>query len=116
MKKLKCSADQLICLVMLSCLVLTALAETPNRYESALAGWARVLDRHVDEQGRIDFHAVAKEPDDLRRFIQIIENFGPASHPEIFNSRQKMLMLLVLSLSTCRQRQAGENGVNGRVS
>ena len=91
MKSLKRIVKQLVYLIMLSCLALAAQAETPEQYQSALAGWARVLDRHVDDQGRIDFYAVANKPDDLRRFVETIENYGPASHPEAFTSRQQIL-------------------------
>lgn len=45
------------------------------------AAWARVLSRHVDEQGRVDFAGVARDRSDLDRFVAYVYDFGPGNAP-----------------------------------
>ncbi|MEP6993278.1 MAG: DUF547 domain-containing protein [Acidobacteriota bacterium] len=56
-------------------------AQGPQAAESA---WARVLSRHVDELGRIDFAGVAKDPADLETYVAYLGAVSPASAPASF--------------------------------
>ncbi len=85
------SIKRSLCLASLLCVAMTALAKTPDQYSEALAGWGRVLEQHVDDQGRIDFYGLAEQPDELLGFVEAIAGFGPASHPEHFGSPQQVL-------------------------
>jgi hypothetical protein len=69
----------------------SAFSNNADDYTEALAAWARVLVEHVDSQGRIDFEAVAAEPADLKRYIDVVAHYGPASHPEDFRNREKII-------------------------
>jgi hypothetical protein len=53
--------------------------------------WARTLQRAVDEQGRIDFRAVAADPADLGAFVGWIAQVSPAHDPARFPSRADRL-------------------------
>ena len=46
--------------------------------------WANVLARHVDDQGRIDFAGIAKEPANLDAYVVWIARISPGSAPESF--------------------------------
>ena len=50
------------------------------------AAWTRVLERHVDESGRIDFAGVAADRADLDRVVAFIAAADPVSAPARFPS------------------------------
>ncbi|MFT6957455.1 MAG: hypothetical protein ACJAYC_002466 [Halieaceae bacterium] len=69
----------------------SAFSNNADAYLEALDAWSRVLVEHVDEQGRIDFKGAAAEPTDLKRYVDVVAAYGPASHPEDFESRENVL-------------------------
>jgi len=56
-----------------------------------LAGWARVLQRYVDDSGRVDFAALAGDRAELDRYVASLYAFGPNSVPERFPTRAHLL-------------------------
>ena len=58
----------------------TATAPTPPPYEA----WARVLEKHVDDQGRVNFAGVARDRADLDRFVAYVYDNGPNNRRELF--------------------------------
>ncbi len=46
--------------------------------------WARVLDKHVDLEGRVNFAAVKNDRSDLDRFVAYVFDNGPNNRPELF--------------------------------
>jgi hypothetical protein len=65
-------------------------AATTDRVE-AEAAWARVLERHVDERGRVDFAALERDGADLDRFVSWVYAVGPNNRPELFPTRTDVL-------------------------
>ena len=59
--------------------------------EQAEAAWARVLKQHVDDQGRVDFSAVAARRADLDRFVALIYAAAPNNRPDLFRGPQDIL-------------------------
>lgn len=53
--------------------------------------WTRVLRDHVDAQGRINFATLAKQPDDLERYVAWVYGNGPNNRPELFRTPQEVL-------------------------
>jgi len=53
--------------------------------------WARVLDRFVDDEGRVDFAGLARDHDDLDRYVAWVYALGPNNRPEAFPSRADVL-------------------------
>lgn len=53
--------------------------------------WQRVLERHVDDQGRVNFAAVARERADLDRFVAWVYDNGPNNRPERFPTKNHVL-------------------------
>ena len=47
-----------------------APAVPPPTFQSAQAAWARVLATHVNERGEVDFDALARDRDDLDRYVR----------------------------------------------
>lgn len=46
--------------------------------------WARVLQKFVDTQGRVDFAALAQDRSDLDRFVAYVYDVGPNNQPHRF--------------------------------
>ncbi len=53
--------------------------------------WARVLTRHVDGEGRVDFAGLARDRADLDRFVAWIYATGPNNQPQLFAGRAAVL-------------------------
>ncbi|MEM7052144.1 MAG: DUF547 domain-containing protein [Acidobacteriota bacterium] len=53
--------------------------------------WARVLAQYVDDRGFVDYAGLAKNRRDLDRYIMQVESYSPASHPQMFTSRDHQL-------------------------
>ena len=89
-------------LMMLGLLSLIAIATpVPVRGSEAMsvreweALWARVLSRHVDEQGRIDFAAVKRNHSDLDRVVAFVAAVDPASQPQRFSEKRARLAFYI---------------------
>ena len=53
--------------------------------------WARVLDRHVDDQGRVDFAGLDQDRADLDRYVDWVYRTGPNNRPDLFANREEVL-------------------------
>src|SRR2546425_11667965 len=53
--------------------------------------WARVLQRAVDRQGRLDFTLVARDRTDLDTYLAYVAQVSPHTHAPLFPSRQDAL-------------------------
>lgn len=58
---------------------------------SPQAAWAKVLSRYVDENGRIDFADVAKNPADLETYVAYVARVNPESDTSAFPTRESKL-------------------------
>ena len=85
-------------LMMLAMIVLAGCAAVPRPASApAAAGpppydaWARVLEKYVDAQGRVDFAGVARNRTELDRFVAYVYDVGPNNHPERFPTSDHVL-------------------------
>lgn len=85
----KCLSGMTAIIAVFFCLATPA--ESVNDYESALFYWQRVLDQFVDEEGRIDFTGLAKNREDLRRYVAYIGKISPETEPDLFPTREHVL-------------------------
>lgn len=58
---------------------------------SATAAWERVLERHVDVLGRVDYAGLAREQEDLDRFVAWVAAHGPNGAPAQYPGKQQVL-------------------------
>ena len=80
--------------VLLALVVLVSLSPASaqnNPYVESLDAWAETLERFVDEQGRIDFVSLSKEPDDLKKFVDAVAQVSPKSHPDLFTTNEQII-------------------------
>jgi len=54
-------------------------------------GWAAVLDRFVDDYGRVDFEGLAQAPASLDAAVAYIASTSPESNPSLFANREARL-------------------------
>lgn len=88
-----------------------SLASSGEAYQQAMVAWARVLATHVDPQGRIDFHGVAANPSDLKTVVDVIADYGPESHPQDFDSRDKVITYHINSYNALAMQGVLDRGI-----
>ena len=64
-------------------------AESPDK------AWARVLSKHVNDKGQIDFAAIAKDPSDLGTYLAWVARVSPDSSPDSFPTNEAKLAYYV---------------------
>ncbi|MEM1179660.1 MAG: DUF547 domain-containing protein [Acidobacteriota bacterium] len=55
------------------------------------APWTAVLAEFVDDRGMVDYEGLSRDRATLDRYIRSIEETSPASHPQLFPTRQEAL-------------------------
>jgi hypothetical protein len=63
----------------------------PIARTEAEVSWARVLDRFVDDAGRVDFRSLAAHRTDLDRYVAWVYLNGPNNRPELFSGRTDVM-------------------------
>lgn len=53
--------------------------------------WAEVLQRYVDDQGRVDYAGLKAHPEALHRYVALIGKIGPTTRPKLFPTAGDML-------------------------
>ena len=85
-----CATLRLVAAILLvGALVAPAPAQT--RQPDPYAGWARVLERFVNDRGEVDFHRLAGERADLEAFLEYVARVSPRTAPELFPGRDAAL-------------------------
>jgi hypothetical protein len=69
----------------------TPVAPLPSTGTFSHADFDRALARFVDEDGRVDYAALAADPADLDRYYAALGAASPDSHPALFPTRQAEL-------------------------
>ena len=64
-------------------------SETPAGYSHA--SWQTVLQQFVDSEGRVDYRALAADRGQLDRYLALVTEISPESHPQLFPSRGHQL-------------------------
>jgi hypothetical protein len=84
----------MISLLLASAPVLAAATEamTIPQWETL---WSAVLMRYVDQQGRIDFSGLARDPGELDRVVAFVAETSPSSRSELFPDRNSKLAFYI---------------------
>ena len=73
--------------------------------------WARVLGKFVDEQGRVDFAAVAGDRADLDRFVAYVYDVGPNNRPQLFAGPDEILAYHLNAYNALAMHKVLEAGI-----
>ncbi len=79
------------------------------------AAWRRVLSRHVDDQGRVDFAGLARDDADLRRWVAQIAAEAPNNAPARFASPAAVLAFHVNAYNGLAVNAVLAAGIPGRL-
>ncbi len=66
-------------------------ADEDAAYAFSHDAWTAALERFVDDQGRVDYRALAADPADLDRYLASLARFSPDTHPELFPTPEEAL-------------------------
>jgi hypothetical protein len=86
-------------------------APGPLPLDPPYAAWARVLERHVDDQGRVAFAALARDRGDLDAFVRYVYEVSPETHPERFPSREAALAFHFNAYNALAMHKVIERGI-----
>ena len=73
--------------------------------------WARVLEKYVDNQGRINFAGVAKDRADLDRFVAYVYDVGPNNQPQRFPTPEHVLAFHINAYNALAMHKVIESGI-----
>jgi hypothetical protein len=73
--------------------------------------WARVLDRFVDDRGRVDFHGLARDRVDLDRYVAWIYAVAPSNAPGLFPSPAHVLAYHLNAYNALAMYNVLEDGI-----
>ena len=73
--------------------------------------WARVLEKYVDDQGRINFAGVAKDRADLDRFVAYVYDVGPNNQPQRFPTPEHVLAFHINAYNALAMHKVIESGI-----
>jgi hypothetical protein len=73
--------------------------------------WARVLAKHVDEKGRIDFVGLSRERADLDAYVAWIGRVSPANSPASFPSKESKLAYFINAYNALAMYNVIESGM-----
>ena len=76
-----------------------------------LDDWVAVLENHVDEAGRTDFRALAREPETLQRYVAWLAVNGPQSTPADFSSAAAVLAFHINAYNALAMNGVIERGI-----
>lgn len=87
-----------------------------NPYLNALPAWQQTLTDYVDDHGRTDFKALTDNSATLASFVNAIEAVSPASNPELFDTRDKVLAYHVNAYNALAMKGIIDRGVPKNLS
>jgi Protein of unknown function, DUF547 len=79
--------------------------------EPPYASWARVLERFVDAQGRVNFSALAKDSSDLDRFVAYVYDIGPSNRPEFFPTANHVMAFHLNAYNALAMHKVIQTGI-----
>lgn len=83
----------------------------PPHIVDPLAAWARNVDEHVDDEGRIDFAGIKKDPEDLETWVAYIATVSPTKTPDKFPTEDDQLSFWLNSYNALAMYAALRSGV-----
>jgi hypothetical protein len=65
--------------------------EAPSAAAPPYDAWQRVLEKYVDDQGRVNFAGVKNDRADLDRFVAWVYDYSPQNQPSLFPTQAHVL-------------------------
>ncbi|HEV8551825.1 MAG TPA: DUF547 domain-containing protein [Casimicrobiaceae bacterium] len=74
-------------------------------------GWAAVLNRFVDDYGRVDFEGIAQAPADLDSAVAYIASTSPEANPSLFANREARLAYYINAYNALAMFNVVDSGI-----
>ncbi len=87
-----------------------------NPYADALPAWQQTLNDFVDDQGRIDFHALSKDTSSLDVFVDAVAKVSPRSNPDLFSTSEEVLSYHINAYNALAMRGVIERDIPDNFS
>lgn len=98
-------------LLFIFVIALSSIKVAAKPYEEALANWSNVLEQFVDNQGRTDFIALAKNTTELQKVVNYIALVSPDSNAESFPTKDHVLAYHINSYNALAMSGVIERGL-----
>ena len=110
--KLRLASPVLLAVLGAGCAVhLPAPRNASEGAAPARAAWVRVLARHVDDRGRIDFAGLGKDRADLDAFLAYVGDVSPRAAPAEFPTREAVLAYYLNAYNALAMYNVLESGI-----
>jgi hypothetical protein len=73
--------------------------------------WARVLDKYVDDQGRVNFKGIAADRADLDQFVAYIYDIAPNNKPQLFATPAHVLAFHINAYNALAMHKVVQTGI-----
>ena len=87
------------------------VSATPSTGAPPYEAWARVLQKHVDAEGRVNFAGLANDRADLDRVVAFVYANGPNNRPDLFPTRQHDLAFHINAYNALSIYKVIETGI-----
>lgn len=112
-----CFFSQAFIALLLSFVMLNSSVNAEeNLYLEALPAWQATLSQFVDDEGRIDFIALAEDPANLQTFVDAIAQVSPRSHPQLFPTQDAVLSYHINTYNALAMHGVIERGIPDNFS
>jgi hypothetical protein len=108
--------NALTLLAILSLAAVVPSVQAQERYVDALAHWAKVLRVFVNDQGAVDFHGLAKDPTDLKAFVDYVDRVSPDSDPALFPTKESRLAYHINAYNALAMYNVIDSGIPTSLS
>jgi hypothetical protein len=98
-------------LVTAGCATIVPAPRTEAPAAVPTESWARVLDRFVDDHGRVDFENLARDRRDLDRYVAWVYAVGPNSNPGLFPTRADVVAYHLNAYNALAMYNVLESGI-----
>jgi hypothetical protein len=110
------------CLIMIASLLFVGCASVPRPASFIAAGaitaqappydaWGRVLTKHVDDQGRVNFVGLAQDKTDLDQFVAFVYDVAPNSRPDLFPTPAHVLAFHINAYNALAMHKVISTGI-----
>jgi hypothetical protein len=93
------------------CLLASHTGFAADDYAAALRDWASVLEKFVDDQGRVAFAELANDRHDLDQFVGYLARISPANAPREFDTSEKIMAYHINAYNALAMHGVIEKGI-----
>lgn len=106
--------------LLLAAILSTAILAPPviaqEQETDAVAHWAKVLEVFVNDQGEVDFQALAKNPADLKAYVDYVARVSPESTPALYPTKESRIAYHINAYNALSMYNVIDSGIPKSLS